>query len=92
MITVSVTIILAPSHRVGIVRLNASNRSCASRVTPLPRRASPSCIFATALASRFFKARMSRACSGGVASEKEVDSEATERSWKDWIREMGMMW
>jgi hypothetical protein len=60
MTTASATTMLVPSHFAGIVRLNASNRSCASRVTPLPRRASRSWIFATVELSRAFNARISR--------------------------------
>lgn len=65
MTTASATTMLVPSHLAGIVRLNASNRSCASRVTPLPRRASRSWIFATVELSRAFNARISRGWSGG---------------------------
>jgi hypothetical protein len=94
--TASATTMLGPSHRAGIVRLNASKISCASLVTPFPRRASLSCNLATALASRALKARMSSACTGGTASEKEGPSAelafgARDRSWNDWIRDTGIM-
>ena len=72
--TASATMILDPSHLAGIVRLNASKRSCASRVTPLPRRASLSCSLPTAVASRVFNERISSACKTGTASEKEAPS------------------
>jgi hypothetical protein len=74
--TASAMMILAPSHRAGMVRLNASKISCASRVTPLPRRASVSCSLATALASRAFRARVSSAWIGGAS----VSDDARERS------------
>lgn len=61
MITASATTMLVLSHLAGVVRLNASNRPCASRVTPFPRRASPSCALVTAAASRAFRARVSSA-------------------------------
>lgn len=69
--TASATIILVPSQRAGIVRLKASNSSCASCETPFPRRASPSRALPIAVISLFFRARMSRACTGGTASVNE---------------------
>jgi hypothetical protein len=85
---------LIPSHLAGSVLWNASNSSCASFVTPFPRRFSRSWSLATAAASLAFRARISRVWRAGRAFAKvwgsEVEGER-ERSVKLEMRLMGRM-
>ena len=86
--TASDTTISFPSHLVGNVRLMRSNISCASRLTPLPLRASSALRRAIVLSRRDWRAEWSR----GGSSGKEAVGAGRDTRLKDWRADIGRMW